>query len=170
MPPSVGFEKRDPGFVKVAAAPTHAIPEMFPHTLRHQKLRVLGPAIAAFGEAHFLLAKRLAMGRTGVMLMRGTVADMTVDNDEGRHVRRMAESFDRPRQLLRVVGVANPLHVPAIGQKARRDIVAEGEIRVPLDRHPVAVVEPAQIAKHLVPCERGRFARYAFHHVAVATQ
>ena len=68
----------------------------------------------------------------------------------------------------RVVGVADTLHVPAIGQKSRRDIVAESEIRVPLDRHPVAVVDPAQIAEHLVTGERGRFARYALHHVAIA--
>ena len=141
---------------------------MFAHAVRHQKFGVLRPAVAAFGETNLLLAERLAMGGAGVLLMRGAVADMAVDDDQGRHGLRAAESLERLRQPLRVVGVADLLHVPAIGQEARRDIVAESEIRVPLDRDPVAVVDPAQIAEHLVSGERSRFARYPFHHVAVA--
>ena len=60
------------------------------------------------------------------------------------------------------------LHVPAVGKEARCDIVAESQVRVPFDGYPVAVVNPAQVTQHLVTGERGRFARYAFHHVAVA--
>ena len=78
------------------------------------------------------------------------------------------EALDRLRQPLRIVGVADVLHVPAIGEEARRDIVAESEIGVPLDRYAVAVVDPAQVPQHLVAGERGRFARHALHHVAVA--
>ena len=37
-----------------------------------------------------------------------------------------------------------------------------------LDRDAVAVVDPAKVAEHLMAGERGRFARYALHHVAVA--
>ena len=36
------------------------------------------------------------------------------------------------------------------------------------DRDAVAVVDPAKVAEHLMAGERGRFARDAFHHVAVA--
>ena len=57
--------------------------------------------------------------------------------------------LDRLRQRSRVVGVADALHVPAIGQEARRDVVAEGEIGVALDGDAVAVVDPAEIAEHL---------------------
>ena len=39
---------------------------------------------------------------------------------------------------------------------------------MPFDGDPVAVVDPAKVAQHLVTGERGRFARYALHHVAVA--
>ena len=39
---------------------------------------------------------------------------------------------------------------------------------MPLDGDAVAVVDPAKVAEHLVTGERGRFARYALHHVAVA--
>lgn len=67
-----------------------------------------------------------------------------------------------------IVDIAHALHVPPVGKKTRRNIVAEGQIRVPFDSYAVAVVEPAKIAEHLVTRERGRFARYALHHVAVA--
>ena len=141
---------------------------MLAHAVRHQKLGVLGPAVAALGETDLLLAERLAVGRAGVVLVRGAVADMTVDDDQGRHIVGSLEDLDRLRQPLPIVGVADALHVPAIGQEARRDIVAESEIRMPFDRDPVAVVDPAKVAQHLVTGERGRFARYALHHVAVA--
>ncbi len=75
---------------------------------------------------------------------------------------------DRLGDPLGVVGVADPRHVPAIGEKARRDIVAEGEIRVTFDRDAVAVVNPAQVAEHQMTGERGGLARDALHHVAVA--
>ena len=41
---------------------------------------------------------------------------------------------------------------------------------MPLDGDLVAVVDPAQIAEHLVTGERGRFAGDALHHIAVAAQ
>ena len=141
---------------------------MLAHAVRHQKLGVLGPAVAALGEAYLLLAERLAMGGAGVVLMRGAIADMTLDDDQGRHVvvRRKVSIACANRS--RIVGVADALHVPAIGEETRRDIVAESQIRVALDRDPVAVVDPAKIAEHLVTGERGRFARHTLHHVAVA--
>src|SRR5260221_7898664 len=37
-----------------------------------------------------------------------------------------------------------------------------------LDRHPIIVIEPTEIAEHLVTGERCRFARHTFHHVAIA--
>ena len=74
----------------------------------------------------------------------------------------------RLREPLRVVGVADLLHVPAIGQEARRDVVAEGEIGVAFDRDAVAVVDPAEVAEHQVAGERGGLAGDALHHVAVA--
>src|SRR5271163_538926 len=38
---------------------------------------------------------------------------------------------------------------------------------MPFDRDAVAVIEPAEIAEHEMPCQRGRFAGDALHHVAV---
>ena len=93
---------------------------------------------------------------------------MAIDNDEGRHVRRTSEGLDRLPQAFGVVGVSDVQHVPAVGEEARRDVIAECQIGVSFDRDPVAIIDPAQIAEHLMPGERRCLARYALHHVAVA--
>jgi hypothetical protein len=98
------------------------------------------------------------VGRAGVLLVRSAIADMAVDDDQGRHIRGASKVREGFRQSLSIVCVANVLHVPAIGEEARRNVVAESQIRVPLDRYPVAVVDPAKVAEHLVTGERGRFA------------
>jgi hypothetical protein len=48
------------------------------YAVGHEKLRLLGPAVRAFAEADLLLTERLAVGFGGVVLVRGTIADMTV--------------------------------------------------------------------------------------------
>ncbi len=107
------------------------------------------------------------MRGAGILLMRSAVSDMAVDDDQGRYVVGASEGFDCLRNSFGIIRVANSLHVPAIGKKARRDVVAEGEIRVAFDRDAVAVVDPAQVSEHQMTRERGGFARDALHHVAV---
>ena len=141
---------------------------MLAHAVRHEKFGILGPAVAALGETDFLLAERLAVGGAGVVLVRCAVADMTVDDDQRRRIGDLPEPLDGLRQPLPIVGVADVLHVPTVGEETCRDIVAESQIRVPFDRYPVAVVDPAKVAEHLLTCKRGRFACDTFHHVAVA--
>ena len=60
------------------------------------------------------------------------------------------------------------LHVPAVGLVAREHVLAECDRRVVLDRDVVVVVEQDQVAEFLVPGERGRLARNALFHAAVA--
>src|ERR1700733_14101805 len=93
---------------------------------------------------------------------------MAVDDNERRRAFNPAKNLDCLRQPLLVVASADLLHVPAIGEKPRRDIFAKGQIRMALDRDPVAVVEPAKIIEHLLARERRYLARHALHHVAVA--
>jgi hypothetical protein len=145
-----------------------AVAEMLHDAIWHQELGVFGPSIAALGETHLLLAKWLAMGRAGVLFVRSPIADMAVDNNKRRCVMRATEALDHLREAFRIVGVADPPHIPAIGEKARRDVFAESEIGMALYRHPIVIVNPTQIAQLLVTGERGRLARYALHHVAVA--
>ena len=54
-----------------------------------------------------------------------------------------------------VVGVGDGGDVPAVGQEAGRHVLGEGDVGVALDRHPVRVVDPAEVGQPLV----GRRAR-----------
>ena len=97
---SVGCEQRAPIFVETSSAPADAVLKMLAHAVRHEEFGVLGPAVAALGETDLLLAERLAVGRAGVVLVRGAVADMAFDDDQGRHIVGSLEDLDRLRQPL----------------------------------------------------------------------
>src|SRR3954451_7326158 len=114
---------------------------MLAYAFRHEELRVLRPPIVALGETDLFLAKRLAVGSAGVVLVRSSITDMALDDDQRGHVVRVPEGFDRLRQPFGIIGVAAPPYVPAISKEPRRDIVAKRQIRVPFDGHPVAVID-----------------------------
>ena len=71
-----------------------------------EELRVLGPAVGALGEADLLLAERLAVGLGGVLLVRRTVADVAVQNDEGGAALRLPE--DLKACSMRSMSLASP--------------------------------------------------------------
>ena len=105
-----------------------------------------------------------------VLLVRRAVADVAVDNDQGRAIGRVRERRQRPRQHVQIVGVADARHVPAVGDEPRRHVVAERERRRAFDGDVIVVVDPAQIAEPQVSGERRRFGRHALHHAAVAAE
>ena len=74
-----------PRLMEIAAALPDPIPKMLAHTAWHQELRVLGPSVTTLGEPHLFLAEWLAMGIAGIVLVGGSIADMAIDDDEGRH-------------------------------------------------------------------------------------
>ena len=84
--------------MKPSAALADAVLEMLAHAVGHEKLGVLGPAVAALGQAYLLFAERLAVGGAGVVLMRCAVADMALDDDQRRRVVGPPENLDRLRQ------------------------------------------------------------------------
>ena len=84
------------------------------------ELGVLGPAVGSLGELDFLFAQRLAVGRLGILLVRRSVADVAVDDDQGRPVVGFVEGRERPLELVEVVGVADPRDVPAVGEEPVR--------------------------------------------------
>jgi hypothetical protein len=75
--------------------------------------------------------------------MRRAVANMALDNDQSGCVFGVSKCLDCLCDPLRVVRVADQLHVPAVGKKASRNIVAKGEIGVAFNRYAVTVVQPA---------------------------
>ena len=84
---SIGSKLAQPRLVQALAALTHAVVEMLAHAVRHEEFGVFGPTVTALGQADFLFAQRLAVGRAGVLLVRRAVADMAVDDDQRRRVR-----------------------------------------------------------------------------------
>ena len=104
----------------------------------------------------------------GVLFVRRTVTDVAVHNDQRRLVRRLQKRFVCPGQHRQIIRVRNTSHVPAVTDKSRHDIFAERPRSRPIQRHPVVVVNPAQVGKPQVSRERSRFRCNAFHQVAVA--
>src|SRR6185437_29061 len=56
--------------------------EIFAHAIGHQEFRVLWPAVIFLCQADFLFAKWLAVGGARVLLIRSSVSDMAVDNNQ----------------------------------------------------------------------------------------
>jgi hypothetical protein len=52
------------------------------HAFRHQKLRVLWPAIEFLGRSHFVFAQWLAVRLLGILLVRRAVAYMAFDDNQ----------------------------------------------------------------------------------------
>src|SRR6185312_1377339 len=83
---SIGLEQSAPVFLEAPSAPADAVLEMLAYAVRYQKFDFFGPAVATLGETYLFLAERFAMGRAGVVLVRGAIADMAFDDDQGRYI------------------------------------------------------------------------------------
>ena len=108
------------------------------------------------------------MGCGGIDLVRGAIAYVAVQNDEGRPALGLPEDREGILNPLQIIGVTDPQHVPLIAEEARRDILGEGDARVALDRDVVVVVDPAQVIEAEMPGQRGRLGADPFHQAAVA--
>ena len=152
------------------AARADARLEMLAHSIGDEELRILRPAVMTLGQLDFLRAQRFSMRRARILLVRGAVGDVAVDDDESRSIGRLLERPERALEHLQVVGIAHARHVPAVAEKPRRHVVAVRQRRVALDRDVIVVVDPAQVAELEVPGERGGLAGDPFHHAAVAAE
>src|SRR5258708_19700849 len=79
----VGGEEGRPLLSGFCPAHTHSGSKVLPDAIGDQKRRVLGPPIGAFAEPDLLVAERLSVGCGGVLLVRRTVADVAVEDEEG---------------------------------------------------------------------------------------
>ncbi len=166
----VAGEKLFPGDALVVSALAHHLGEALVDTVGHQELRVLRPAVALLGEADLLLAERLAVGGAGVLLVWRAVADVAFDDDHRRPVVDVLGAVEGRREALAVVGVTDAQDVPAIGEEAGGDVLAEGERGVALDGDAVGIVDPDEVRQLQVARERGGLAGDALHHAAVTAE
>ena len=123
----IGVEQVCPSAARLRAARPNPGREMLADSVGDEELRILGPPIAPFAQADLLLAERFAMGRGSILLVRRAVADMAIQNDEGRAALCLMEYPEGVLDQIDIVGVADPQYVPPVTQEPRRDVLGEGE-------------------------------------------
>src|SRR4030095_10868482 len=124
-------EERGPPAPRVGAPGADAGREVLAHTVGDQELRAFRPDVAALGEAHTFFAEGFAVGRGGVVLVGGAVADVTVEDDQGGTSLRLPEGAERALDAIDVVGVAHAQDVPAVCEESGGDVLREGKARLP---------------------------------------
>src|SRR5262245_25099504 len=100
------LEPRLPCLPRVSPASADAVREMFVDPIGHQELRVLGASPESLCRLYALGAQRRSMG-FGSVLDRRAVADMAVDDDQGRPLALGLEVMKRLLDLLEVIGVGD---------------------------------------------------------------
>ena len=144
--------------------PAHVAPD----GVRHEERRLGRPAVHGLGEPDLLLAQRRAVRGGRVLLVRGAVADVRANDDQGRAILHAPRPFKRCIERLQVVRVPDGLHVPPQRLESSAYVLGKGEIDVAIDRDPVVVVEPDELAESQVSGQRGGFVGDSLHEVAVA--
>src|SRR5262245_16999219 len=86
--------------------------KMFFDAVGNQKLRIFGPAVAAFGQSNFFFTERFAVRFRRVLFMRRAVADVTIEDDERRPASRVFEYLQGALDAVNVISVADPHHIP----------------------------------------------------------
>ena len=149
---AVIFELVPPSLVQRPPARADAFLEVFAHAVRHQELRLFRPAIPALGQADFFFAQWFAVRRTRVLLVRRTICDMGIDNDQRRPILRVFERREGTLEQLQIVGVAHSRHVPAIASEACCDVIAIGQRGVAFDGDVVVIIDPTQVGEFEMTC------------------
>src|SRR5262249_41692865 len=160
-------EQFGPTSAGLGAALADAGGEMLAHAIGNEELGVFRPTIIAFGEADFVLAQGLAVRRGGILLVRRAIADVAVEDDEGRAALRLPKHIERVPIPLDVVGAPHAQTFPAVTEEPGGDIFAKGDACVAFDRDMVVVVNPAEIIEGEMAGKRCRFRTDALHHAAV---
>src|SRR3954452_23523957 len=155
--------------VRFLAAISDGLLESLSNPVRDEKLGIFGPAIEFLCQFDFVFPEWLAMGSTQILFVRGTIADVGIDDDQGWAVFCIQEVVVRLRELIEIVGIAYVCYVPPVGFKASAHIFTEGPVRGSIKSYVIVVVNPAEIWEAKVPGQRGRFTPDALHHVAVTT-
>src|SRR4030095_6205895 len=111
------LEQAPPPPPRLCAASPDPGRKMLPNPLGNEELCVLWPVVGPFVKADFFFAERLAVGGGGGLAVRRTVADMAVQDDEGRTALGFLKYAESALNHVDVIGVADPQHVPSVTQE-----------------------------------------------------
>src|SRR5258706_3443055 len=99
--------------------------EGFINALRNQKLCLRRPVITPLSETDFLIAERFTVRFRRVLLMRGTVTDMAVQDNESGAAFGLPENCERMLDSVDIVSVTDTQNVPSISEEPRGNIFRE---------------------------------------------
>ena len=102
------------------------------------------------------------------LLIWGSIADMAVQNDEGRPALGLPEDLECVLDPIDVVRIADAQNVPAIRQEPRCDVFRERDVGIAFDRDVVVVEDPAKVVQPKMARQRCRFRRNALHQAPIA--
>src|SRR5207248_8950768 len=83
--------------------------------LRYVKRLERWPAQVLLGQLDFVRAERRSMRLGGVLFVRTAPGDVRADDDERGPIRHTLGRRDRGIDPLQVIGVGDPLYMPAVG-------------------------------------------------------
>src|SRR6185437_11142683 len=129
---------------------------------------ILRPAIAALRRLDLVGTEGLAMGFGAVVLPRGAVTDVTVENDQRRAPASVSRRAQRRLDAVQVVCVRDVQHVPPVRAESRHHVLGKGDGGIAFDRDVVVVVDPAQIVEREMAGKRGRLGAHSLHEAPVA--
>ena len=145
----------------------NGLPHVLSHRVGHVKRLLTGPAEILLREPQLLFAEGCSVRVRRALLVGTSVADVRLHEDERRPVRLGLGRRDRRVDRVEVFGVLDLLNVPVVGPESSRHILGEGQIRRPVDRDIVGVVQVDELPEAEMPRQRRRLVGDALHEVAV---
>ena len=104
-----------------------------------------------------------------VLLVWRAIPNVTVQNNERRTALRLSECVQRLLDPTDIVGIADSENVPSVCKESARDVLREGQARVPLDRDVVVVVDPTKVVQAQMAGQRSGFRTHALHQATITT-
>jgi hypothetical protein len=138
-------DSREPAVTQLFPALPDALTEMIVNALGHVELLIFWPTIVSLRESDLLLAQGFTVCPAGILLVRRTVPDMAVHDDQRRTVFAILKGSECAGKHLEIVCVANPRDIPSVSDEARGHVLGEGQGSVAFNRDVVVVIDPAQI-------------------------
>ena len=84
---------------------------------RHEELRILRPSVGALYELYLLLAQRLAVSFWRVLLVRGSIPDVTIEDDKRRSTLGLFKRLKSLGDADCVVRIPHSQNIPPISQE-----------------------------------------------------